>query len=122
MATTKKAPAPAAAKKAAPAPAPASAGVATFVMGPWPAKHQSGHSIRCYMHKVAQQLTAKHPTGFTVAQYASALAAGLAAWEQAGGKAPSTGFGTAQQPNGAARQHAQWPTRPAQGYLVPPAK
>lgn len=118
MATTKKAPAPAAAKKAAPAAAPAAPAATRYTMGPWPAKHASGNSIRCYMFKVATQLTAQHANGFTVAQYASALAAGLAAWGQSGGKVPSTGFGTAAQPNGAARQHAQWPTRAAQGYLV----
>ena len=121
-ATNKTAPKAAPAKKAAPAATPVTAQATTYTMGPWPAKHASGNSIRCYMHKVATQLTKQHPQGFTVAQYASALAGGLAAWGQSGGKVPSGGFGTAKQPNGAARQHAQWPTRAAQGYLVPVSK
>jgi len=123
MANAKTAPKATAAKKAAPAPAPAAQGATRYTMGPWPAKHATGNSIRCYMHKVATALTAQHKQGFTQAQYASALATGLAAWQQGGGKVPSAGFGTAAKPNANCNAHAQWPLRPAQGYLVAvPAK
>lgn len=124
MTTTKKAPAPAAAAKVAPAPAAAAttAAATRYAMGPWPAKHASGQSIRCYMHKVALALHTANPNGFTVAMYASALAGGLAAWQASGGKVPNGGFGTAAAPNGAARAHALWPCNPAQGYLVAVAK
>lgn len=122
------APAKAAPAKAAPAQTPQAPAATTYAMGPWPAKHASGNSIRCYMYKVAQQLTAQHKGGFTQAQYANALCNGLAAWAQSGGKVPNTGFGipasgsNPAKPNGAAKAHAAWPCRPAQGYLVPVAK
>jgi len=122
MANAKTAPAPAPTKKVAPA-ATAKTAPTRYTMGPWPAKHATGNSIRCYMHKVATALTKTHKAGFTQAQYASALASGLAAWGQNGGKVPSAGFGTAAKPNANCNAHAQWPLRPAQGYLVAvPAK
>jgi hypothetical protein len=121
MATNKTAPAPAKAapaKAAAPA-APAAPAVPLFTMGPWPAKARAGNSIRAYCYGVAAKLHASNPNGFTLQAYASALAGGLGAWQAQGGKVPSAGFGTAQQPNGAAMAHANWFANAKQGWLSP---
>ena len=58
------------------------------------------------------------PQGFTLAQYASALAANAAASTM---RQPGNGWGTAAKPNGVARQHAAWFAAPAQAWLVPVA-
>lgn len=83
----------------------------------WPAKSASGSSIRAYCAKIAQGLAKAHPKGFTLAQYASALAQHLAASNY---RKPATGFGTAAKPNGAARNHATYFA--AQNYLVQVSK
>lgn len=125
MATTsnKTASAPSAAKsapaKAAPAPAKATAPAPQaplFVMGPWPAKAQAGNSIRAYCANVAKALTKANPNGFTVAQYASALAANAQGTTY---KQPSAGWGTAAAPNSNAKSHANYFANPAQGWLAP---
>lgn len=121
MATTKSAPAAAPAKKAAPAAAPKAAAPAAplFTMGPWPVKAQGGNSIRAYCYKVAVALAKAHPNGFTLAQYASALAASAKGSDM---KQPSTGWGTADKPNGAAMAHANWFAHAKQGWLSPVTK
>lgn len=125
MANTKTAPAKAApakgkgkaAPKAAPAQAQAQAPQApTFVMGGWPAKAQGGGSVRAYCYQVAMGLLKQHPNGFTKAQFASALAANAAGSTC---KQPSTGWGTAAKPNGAAHAHANWFSHAKQGWLAP---
>ena len=128
------APAPAAAAKAAQAPAPAAQAQAPaapapaaqapaqapqaplFVMGGWPAKAQGGGSVRAYCYAVAKGLLVAHPQGFTKAQFASALAASA---QGSTCKQPSTGWGTAQAPNGAAMAHANWFAHAKQGWLAP---
>lgn len=109
--SAKKAAAPA---KAAPAPA-----APMFTMGPWPVKAQSGNSIRAYCYKVASALAKANPNGFTLAQYASALAASAKGSDM---KQPSTGWGTADKPNGAAHAHANWFAHAKQGWLSPVSK
>lgn len=106
------------AKSVAPA-KPAAPAVPLFSMGPWPVKAQGGNSIRAYCYKVAQGLHVANPKGFTLGAYASALAGGLAAWQAQGGKVPSTGFGSAAKPNGAAMAHANWFANAKQGWLAP---
>lgn len=136
MATTKAQAAPATAKAAAPAPAPvapaAPAPVAPaaplFTFGPynpaistgWPAKAQSGATVRAYCAKVAQALAKAQPGGFTVAQYAKAL---CEAQPGTNYKLPASGFGNAAtgQPNATARQHATWFANTGR-YLVPVAQ
>lgn len=138
MATTKTAPAPAAAKAQAPAPAPvaqapAAAPVAAplaplFTFAPyspaagmgWPAKAMQGATVRAYCAKVAQALSKAHPNGFTVAQYAAALAAAQTGTTY---RLPANGFGNPAnggQPNATARQHATWFANTGR-YLVPAA-
>jgi hypothetical protein len=136
MATTKTAPAPAAAKAAAPAPAPVAVAAAplapqaplfTFAaynpataMG-WPAKAQSGASVRAYCAKVAQALAKAQPGGFTVAQYAAALAAAQLGTTY---RLPANGFGNPANggtANATARQHATWFANTGK-YLVPAAQ
>lgn len=121
MATTKSAPAAAPAKKAAPAAAPKAAAPAAplFSMGPWPVKAQGGNSIRAYCYKVAAQLHKANPNGFTLAAYASALAANAKGSDM---KQPSTGWGTADKPNGGAMAHANWFAHAKQGWLAPAGK
>jgi hypothetical protein len=114
------APAPAAAKAKVAAPAPAAplftfAGYTPATGIGWPAKATSGASIRAYCAKVAQALAKAQPQGFTVAQYASALAA---AAKGSTYKQPANGWGTAAQPNATARQHAAWFANTGK-YLVP---
>ena len=129
------APAPAAAAVApqATAPAPAAAAVAPqaplYTCQPysaatrqgWPAKAQGGNTVRAYCYAVAVALAKAQPQGFTLAQYASALAANAAGSTM---RQPGNGWGTAAKPNGVARQHAAWFAAPAQAWLVPvaPAK
>jgi len=84
----------------------------------WPVKAQGGNSIRAYCYSVAKALAKAHPKGFTAAQYASALAANAAGTTY---KQPSTGWGTAAKPNGAAHAHANWFANPKQAWLVPVA-
>ena len=118
MATTKSAPAAAPVKKAAAAPAPAKAAPAAprFVMGPWPAKARGGNSIRAYCYKVADKLDQDAKgKGFTLAEFASALAANAKGSDM---KQPSTGWGTAEKPNGAAMAHANWFAGDKQGWLT----
>lgn len=134
MATTKTAPAPVAAAKAAPAPAPVAAPVAAplapqaplFTFAPyspaagmgWPAKAMQGATVRAYCAKVAQALAKAQPNGFTVAQYAAALAAAQPGTTY---RLPANGFGNAAnggQPNATARQHATWFANTGR-YLVP---
>ena len=117
------------AAKAAPAPA-AVAPVAVAPQAPlftcqpysaatgqgWPAKAQGGNTVRAYCYAVAVALAKAHPQGFTLAQYASALAANAAASTM---RQPGNGWGTAAKPNGIARQHAAWFAAPAQAWLVP---
>jgi hypothetical protein len=123
-ATTRAAPAPA--PLATPAPAPVAAPLAPlFVYAPysaatgmgWPAKAASGASVRAYCAKVAQALTKAHPGGFTVAQYAAALAAAQAGTTY---RLPANGFGAAGVPNATARQHATWFANTGR-YIVPAA-
>lgn len=119
MATTKSAPAAAPAKKvaaAAPAPAAAKPAAPRYVMGPWPAKARGGNSIRAYCYKVAAKLDADSKgKGFTLAEFASALAASAKGSDM---KQPSTGWGTADKPNGAAHAHANWFAGDKQGWLT----
>lgn len=110
--------------KTAPAPAPAPAMdtpmAPRYVLGPWP--HVQANSIRAYCKDVAAKLTAAMPEGFTVAEYATALAANAKGTTY---KQPRTGWGTAEKPNSTARQHANWFASPMQGWLAPapaPAK
>lgn len=112
----------------APAPAPVAPTAPLFTFGPynpatstgWPAKAQSGASIRAYCAKVAQALAKANPGGFTVAQYASALASAQAGTTY---KLPASGFGNAATgaPNATARQHATWFANTGR-YLVPVAQ
>lgn len=122
------------AAKAAPAPAPVApaAPVAVAPQAPlytcqpysaatgqgWPAKAQGGNTVRAYCYAVAVALAKAQPQGFTLAQYASALAANAAASTM---RQPGNGWGTAAKPNGVARQHAAWFAAPAQAWLVPVA-
>lgn len=118
-ASARKAPAAAAAKaapKAAPAAAAAAPAAPTYVMGGWPAKSQGGGSVRAYCYQVAQALLAKQPQGFTKAEFAAALAANAAGSTC---KQPSTGWGSAAKPNGAAHAHANWFAHAKQGWLAP---
>jgi hypothetical protein len=130
MATTKSAPALApVAAPAVKAQAPAPAVVAQAPLAPlflfasyspatgmgWPAKALSGASVRAYCAKVAQALSKAHPNGFTVAQFASALADAQAGTTY---RLPANGFGTAGQPNATARQHATWFANTGK-FLVP---
>lgn len=112
-----------AAPKAAPAAqapaAPAAPQAPMFTLGPWPAKAQGGNTIRAYCYAVAKALAAQHPQGFTVAQYASALAANASGTTL---RQPSGGWGTAAKPNGIAMQHANWFAHPKQGWLAPVAQ
>lgn len=84
----------------------------------WPAKAQGGNTVRAYCYAVAVALAKAQPQGFTLAQYASALAANAAASTM---RQPGNGWGTAAKPNGVARQHAAWFAAPAQAWLVPAA-
>lgn len=133
MATTNTKTAPAAAKAAAPAPAPVVAPAAIvapaaplFTCQPynaatkagWPAKAMGGNTVRAYCYAVAVALTKAQPQGFTLAQYASALAANAAGSTM---RQPGNGWGTPAKPNGIARQHAAWFAAPAQAWLVPAA-
>ena len=118
------------AAKAAPAPAPVAVVVAPqaplFTCLPyspatgqgWPAKAQGGNTVRAYCYAVACALAKAQPQGFTLAQYASALAANAAGSTM---RQPGNGWGTAAKPNGVARQHAAWFAAPAQAWLVPVA-
>ena len=131
MATTKTAAA-ATATKTAPAPAPVVAPVAVAPQAPvftclpynaatgqgWPAKSTGGNTVRAYCYTVAMALAKAQPQGFTLAQYASALAANAAGSTM---RQPGNGWGTAAKPNGIARQHAAWFAAPAQAWLVPVA-
>ena len=131
MATTKTAPAATATKTAA-APAPVVAPAVVAPQAPlytcqpysaatgqgWPAKAQGGNTVRAYCYAVAVALAKAQPQGFTLAQYASALAANAAASTM---RQPGNGWGTAAKPNGVARQHAAWFAAPAQAWLVPVA-
>ena len=114
-ATAPKATAPKAAPQAAPV-APAAPQAPRFVLGPWPAKAASGNSIRAYCYSVAKALTKAQPNGFTVAQYASALAANASGTTY---KQPSAGWGSAAKPNGNANAHANYFANPKQGWLKP---
>lgn len=122
-----------AAAKAAPAPAPVAAAPAPlapqaplFTFAPyspalgmgWPAKAASGASVRAYCAKVAQALAKAQPQGFTVAQYAAALAANQPGTTY---RLPANGFGNPANggtPNATARQHATWFANTGK-YLVP---
>lgn len=125
---TAAAPAPVAQVTVATAPAPVAPTAPLFTFGPynpatstgWPAKAQSGASIRAYCAKVAQALAKANPGGFTVAQYASALASAQAGTTY---KLPASGFGNAATgaPNATARQHATWFANTGR-YLVPVAQ
>jgi len=104
--------------KAAPAAAPVATApqAPTFVMGGWPAKAQGGGSVRAYCYAVAMGLAKAHPNGFTKGQFASALAAHA---KGSTCKQPSTGWGSAAKPNGAAHAHANWFAHAKQGWLAP---
>jgi hypothetical protein len=125
MATTVKTATATVAKATAAAPAPVAAAPAAPVFtfanySPatgigWPLKAQSGASVRAYCAKVAQALAKAQPGGFTVAQYASALAASAAGTTY---RQPANGWGTAAAPNATARQHATWFTNTGK-FLVP---
>ena len=112
----KAAPAAPVAKAAPAAPAPQAP---RFVLGPWPAKAASGNSIRAYCYSVAKALTKANPNGFTVAQYASALASNASGTTY---KQPSAGWGSAAKPNGNANAHANYFANPKQGWLAPAGK
>lgn len=84
----------------------------------WPAKAQGGNTVRAYCYAVAVALAKAQPQGFTLAQYASALAANAAASTM---RQPGNGWGAPSKPNGVARQHAAWFAAPAQAWLVPVA-
>lgn len=122
MATTNKTAAvPVATKAVAPAPAPVVTAAPApqaplFTMGGWPVKAQGGNTVRAYCYQVAKAIAKAQPAGFTVAQYASALASNAAGSTM---RQPSTGWGTAAKPNGAAMQHANWFAHSKQGWLAP---
>ena len=136
MATTKTKTAPVAAKAAAAAPAPVAAkAAAAAIVAPaaplftcqpynaatkagWPAKAMGGNTVRAYCYAVAVALTKAQPQGFTLAQYASALAANAAGSTM---RQPGNGWGTPAKPNGIASQHAAWFAAHAQAWLVPAA-
>lgn len=82
----------------------------------WPVKAQTGASVRAYCWQVAQALAKANPNGFTLAQYASALAGNA---QGTTCKQPSTGWGTVAKPNGTANAHANW--FKGQGWLQAPA-
>ena len=127
-----KAAATATAGKAAPAPAAVVAAPAAAPQAPlftcysfnagagngWPVKAQGGNTVRAYCYAIALQLAKAQPKGFTLAQYAAALAANAAASTM---RQPGSGWGTAEKPNGIARQHAAWFAATAQAWLVPMA-
>lgn len=114
-----KATAPAPAPVAAPAAAPvavAAPQAPRFMLMPyspalaagWPAKAMGGATVRAYCHAIAAALTKANPQGFTVAQYAAALAAGQPNTTY---RLPSNGFGNPANggtPNATAKQHANW--------------
>ena len=102
----------------APAPAPVAPQAPLFVMGGWPVKAQGGNTVRAYCYQVAKALAKAQPQGFTVAQYASALATAQAGSTM---RQPSTGWGSTTKPNGTALQHANWFTHAKQGWLAPVA-
>lgn len=124
--TTKAAPkaAPTATPKAQAKPVPAPTpthGAPLFVFGPWPAKAQSGNTIRAYCASVAKQLTKAQPNGFTVLQLATAFCANAATTTY---RQPGAGFNMVQKggnlvPNGLAMQHATYFCAPAQGWCAP---
>lgn len=120
MATTKNttaATATAAKGKTAPAPVALAPQAPRYVMGGWPAKAMGGNTVRAYCYTVALALAkANGPAGFTLAQYASALAASAKGSNM---RQPGSGWGTAAAPNGIAKQHANWFAHPAQGWLAP---
>jgi len=120
-AAAKAAPAPKAAATPMHAPlftyAPYKAGTNGKAGNGWPAKSATGYSVRAYCAQVAQRLAKAQPKGFTAAQFASALAAGHAAGVKAGFKQPSSGWGTAKQPNSNAMAHANWFTGAKQAWL-----
>lgn len=121
-------------KAQAPAPAPVAQAPAAAPLAPlftfapyspaagmgWPAKAMQGATVRAYCAKVAQALAKAQPNGFTVAQYAAALAAAQPGTTY---RLPANGFGNAAnggQPNATARQHATWFANTGR-YLVPAA-
>ena len=122
----KVAPAPVVAPAAAPAPAAVAPQAPLFTCysydaakaNGWPAKAQGGNTVRAYCYAVAMQLAKAQPAGFTLAQYASALAANAAASTM---RQPGNGWGSVAKPNGVARQHAAWFAAAAQAWLVPAA-
>ena len=117
VASTKKSVAPGKSAPKAKAVAPSAP---RFTMGPWPVKAQGGNSIRAYCYQVAVALTTSAgKAGFTMAEYASALAASAATSDM---RQPGTGWGTAVKPNGAANHHANWFAHSKQGWLAPAGK
>ncbi len=114
-ATKRTAPKAAPTKRAAKPAQPAKPAAPRFTMGPWPAKAQGGNSIRAYCYKVAAKLAKDSgKQGFTLAELASAFAANAKGSDM---KQPSTGWGTADKPNGAAMAHANWFAHEKQGWL-----
>lgn len=111
----KKAAAPAAAAPQGATPAAAAPAAPRYAMGPWPAKARAGNSIRAYCYQVANALHNASPNGFTLAEFASALAANAAGSDL---RQPGTGWGTAAKPNGAALAHANWFAHAKQGWLT----
>ena len=106
---------------ATPAPVAATGTAPRFVVGPWPVKAQGGATVRAYCYAVAKALcTQVGAQGFTLAEYAAALAA--SADTLAGYKQPSGGWGSAAKPNGVAHAHANWFGHAKQGWLAPVAK
>lgn len=115
VASTKKTPV-AAKGKSAPKAATVAPAAPRFAMGPWPVKSQSGNSIRAYAYQVATNLDkASGKAGFTLAEFASALAGAAAKSDM---RQPGTGWGTVAKPNGAANHHANWFAHAKQGWLT----
>jgi len=83
----------------------------------WPAKSASGTSTRAYCAAIAQQLAAQHPNGFTLQQYAQALAAGASTPTGAQYKQPSNGWGAKL---GNALTHANYFAGARCGYWLAP--
>lgn len=91
----------------------ASAPLFTCTANTWPVKSQGGNTIRAYAYKIAMQLAAHQPKGFTQAEYKAALVAG-----QVGKNDPVTGYATPSA-GWASHNMATWASNPKQAWLVP---
>lgn len=114
-----KAPAKASGKKAtATAKAKTIKSVPRYKMGPWPSNAHGKSTARSYCHAVAMSLQAKNGNGFTIEEYAEAIAANAGTVNGKEYKVPSGGWGKAGAPSGNATAYANWFANPKQGWLT----